>query len=371
MRNLSLLAIAGLTAKFNPTLEAFTDGLLGSVAHGCFVGSGGFQTSVGTQPAPGVAGMPSSLNPAFSVDAGPFGLVAGANGVTVGRFAWISYVGLDGDNAPAVAQNTPPGYGAIGANPAVGSGGPAPAGLVARTQQALNTTYLSDAGMVIPAGFGVTVMTGTDFWVKNDDPSAQALPGATVYADFATGKAQLTAQTASATGTIAAKASTITASFNGQIMTVTAASGDAIVAGEILSGTGLPTNTQVVSQITPLIGSEVAGGIGRYLLNVPELTIASEAVTGAYGLFTAVSALVSTFAVGQILSGAGGGGVTAGTMITGFGTGTGGLGTYYVQTTQTVTSTTITAAANVATKWRVQSSAATGQLMKISSQALG
>lgn len=371
MKTLSLLAIAGLSAKFNPTLEAFTDDLLGSVARGCFVGSGGFQTSVGVQPAPGVAGMPSSLNPMFSVDAGPFGLVAGAAGVTVGRFAWLSYLSLDGDNAPAIAQNTPPGYGSIGANPAVGSGGPAPAGLVMRSQQALNTTYLSDAGQVIPTGFAVTLVSGTDFWVVNDDPTAQALPGATVYADFATGKAQVTAQTAAATGTIAAKASTITASFNSNIMTVTAASSDPIVPGEILSGTGLPTNTQVVSQITPLLSGETAGGVGRYLINVPELTITSEAVTGAYGLFTAVSALTGTFAVGQILSGAGGGGVTAGSMITGFGTGTGGLGTYYVQSTQTVSSTTITAAANVATKWRVQTSAATGQLMKISSQALG
>lgn len=371
MKTISLLAIAGLFAKTNPTLESFTDDLLGSVSRGCFAGSGGFQTSVGTQPAPGVAGMPSSLNPMFSVDAGPFGLVAGASGVTVGRFAWVSYAGLDGDNAPAIAQNTPPGYGSISANPTVGSGGPAPAGIVMRTQQALNTTYLSDAGQVIPAGFAVTVMSGTDFWAVNDDPSAQALPGATVYADFATGKAQVTAQTAVATGTIAAKSSTITASFSSNIMTVTAASVDAIVPGEILSGTSLPSNTQVVAQILPLAAGEAAGGIGRYLINVPELTIASEAVTGSYGLFTAVSGLTGTFAVGQILSGAGGGGVTTGTMITGLGTGTGGLGTYYVQTTQTVTSTAITAAANVATKWRVQTSAATGQLMKISSQALG
>lgn len=371
MKTLSLLAIAGLSAKINPTLEAFTESLLGSTARGCFAGSGGFQTSVGTQPAPGIAGMPSSLNPIFSVDAGPFGLVAGPSGVTVGRFAWLSYLSLDGDNAPAIAQNTPPGYGAIGANPAVGTGGPAPAGLVQRSEQGLNTTYLSNAGMVIPTGFAVTLVSGTDFWVVNDDPSAQALPGATVYADFATGKAQVTAQTAVATGTIAAKSSTLTASFNSNIMTVTAASGDAVVPGEILSGTGLPSNTQVVSQITPLASGEAAGGIGRYLINVPELTINSESVTGSYGLFTAVSGLTGSFAVGQILSGAGGGGVTTGTMITGFGTGTGGLGTYFVQTTQTVSSTAITAAANVATKWRVQTSAATGQVMKISAQPLG
>jgi len=45
--------------------------------------------------------------------------------------------------------------------------------------------------------------------------------------------------------------------------------------------------------------------------------------------------------VGQIISGSG---VTAGTRITGFISGTGGTGTYSVSVTQTVSSTTITAA---------------------------
>ena len=46
--------------------------------------------------------------------------------------------------------------------------------------------------------------------------------------------------------------------------------------------------------------------------------------------------------VGQFVGGTGGGGVTAGTYITAFGTGTGGIGTYTVNTSQTVTSTTLT-----------------------------
>lgn len=47
-----------------------------------------------------------------------------------------------------------------------------------------------------------------------------------------------------------------------------------------------------------------------------------------------------TLAVGQVLSGSG---VTAGTKISGYGTGAGGTGTYTVDTSQTVGSTTITA----------------------------
>ncbi len=36
-----------------------TTALTNPVLRRCFVGSGGIQTSVGTQPAPGVAGMPA------------------------------------------------------------------------------------------------------------------------------------------------------------------------------------------------------------------------------------------------------------------------------------------------------------------------
>lgn len=59
-------------------------------------------------------------------------------------------------------------------------------------------------------------------------------------------------------------------------------------------------------------------------------------------VFNAASALTGTFYVGQILSGTG---VTAGTYITSFGTGTGGLGTYNVSVSQSVASTTITGSA--------------------------
>ena len=51
------------------------------------------------------------------------------------------------------------------------------------------------------------------------------------------------------------------------------------------------------------------------------------------------SAVTGTIAVGQVITGTG---VTAGTVITAFGTGTGGAGTYTVSASQTVSSTTIT-----------------------------
>lgn len=70
----------------------------------------------------------------------------------------------------------------------------------------------------------------------------------------------------------------------------------------------------------------------------------SAAVTGSItGTVMTVTAVTSgTLEVGQQISGTG---VTAGTTITGFGTGSGGTGTYTVSTSQTVVSTTITAGA--------------------------
>jgi len=66
-----------------------------------------------------------------------------------------------------------------------------------------------------------------------------------------------------------------------------------------------------------------------------------------------------------------GSGVTAGTYITAFLTGTGGNGTYLVSASQTVASETITVQSSTETKWYVMSTAAPGELMKISSWALG
>ena len=196
-----------------------------------------FQTVVTNQPAPAVAGDFASTNPMWTYDAGPGGLVAGPNGVTVGRFAWTTAPG-DGDGTPSFAFNS-------GAGPV--------AGFVARLQQALITTYLAPAGNVIPYGFEMSLFTGGDFWVKNDG-TTQALPGMKAYANFADGKvtfaatATPTAGATSSASTIAAKTATTTASLLGDTLTVTAWSGDIIVPGATKgTATGVATGTQIVS----------------------------------------------------------------------------------------------------------------------------
>jgi hypothetical protein len=147
-------------------------------------------------------------------------------------------------------------------------------------------------------------------------------------------------------------------------------SGAAVVGG-VLSGTNVVTGTQIVSQVTPLLAGETTGGVGRYLVSVGEQTVASTTISETYGTLTVGGTVTGTFGVGDVLSGSGGGGVTAGTVITALGTGTGGAGTYIVNLTQTVTSTTISATSNVETKWVAQTTGLPGELVKISAQALG
>lgn len=315
-----------------------------------------FQTFVSTQPSPAVAGDFASANPRFSVDAGPGGLVSGPLGLFVGRFAWLSYDLVDSNDAPAEANNT-------GTGPV--------AGFVHRDQQGLITQFLSEASMLIPRGFAVTLMSGGDFWCVNDG-AVEALPGMTAYAAYADGKVSFAAAgspgSASATGAIAASTFAVTGSIANADLTVIAVSSGTVVPGSTISGTNVATGTKVVSQVLPLTAGETLGGVGRYNVNIGEQNVVSEAIAGTYGTLTLSGTVTGVFGVGDTLSGTG---VVAGTAISALGTGTGGAGTYIVDNNTVVASATISAGTTVATKWFARSTALPGELVKISSQPLG
>lgn len=312
-----------------------------------------FQTAVNYQPGLGVAGDFASLNPFWTYDAGVGALVAGSTGVTVGKFAWLNPDGRSVSN----------------------SGSGQVAGFIGRAQQALITTYLAEATMLVPAGFSTTVYTGGDFLAKNDG-SGSVTVGMKAYANYATGAVSFAATGTPpsggvTTGSIAAGSGSVTASIavvnNGlgqqqAIMTVTAVGSGSLVAGAILSGSGVVTGTTVLSQLTG-----TAGGVGTYLVSTFQ-TVASTTVSASFGVLTVTAVSSGSLAVGDVLSGAN---VTAGTVITQLGTGTGGTGTYYVQTTQTAASATVNATGAVETKWYAVSAGVAGDLIKISSQALG
>ena len=77
--------------------------------------------------------------------------------------------------------------------------------------------------------------------------------------------------------------------------------------------------------------------------------------------------MTAGFAVGNVVTGSAGATVTSGTTITALITGTGGAGTYAVTPTQSSSSGTISVTAvNVETGFIARSSAAPGELVKIS-----
>lgn len=315
-------------------------------------GTGGFQTQVYDQPAAFIAGNRTSQNPIFSYNAGPGGLVAGTS-LFVGRFAWVTPP-LDPNGAPSIANS-------------FGNG--APNGFLMLTQQGLNTTYLSNAGMQVQQGYAVgDLMIGGDFAVVNDG-TTEAEYGMKVFAYVATGKAAFAAAGttfggASATGsTVTAETFSVTGSISGNTLTVTAVGSGTVYPGASISGTNIPSNVapQIVAQL-----SGTAGGVGTYSLNVGEITAASETISGTYGLLT-IGTATGTFAVGDVITGSGV--VTSPpTIITANVTGAGGSGgTMVVNNNTAVSSTTITASQAIETQFYARSTGLPGGVVKISS----
>jgi len=372
----------------------------------------GFPTQVNVQAAPAVAGDWCDRNPRAFVDAGGGAFVAGVNGVTIGRFAWA-------DAQNITVSNT---------------GAGAPTGFVHREQQALITAYLADDSMVIPPGMGVTLASSAGVWALNTGTASSAI-GQAAYANNANGNASFGAAGspptgASVTGSIAVNSgsassistNTFTGSIAGGVLTVSAITTGVLAPGQTISGGLTDPGTTILSQLTGTTGSA-----GTYAVSIDQ-TIASVAMTASGGALTVGGTVTGTFLVGQTLTGSGvtagttitsavsgtggagtyavstsqtvastaitasggtltvsavgsgslsvgdaisGSGVTAGTVITGLITGNGGAGTYAVNISQTVTSTTITVAGATQTKWVALSVGAPGELVKMSTWLLG
>jgi hypothetical protein len=366
----------------------------------------GFPRVVNVQAAPAVLGDFCDSNPRATVDNGAGGFVAGPNGLTVGLFAWADPTNLMLNN-----------YGAG-----------APTGFIHRDQQALITAFLGDDSLTIPQGYQATAFNAGGFWVLNSGLTTTAI-GQTAYANNSTGAvtfgtAGSPPTAASVTGSIAVNSgststialNSVTGAISGTTLTVSAVGTGALAPGQTLSGTGVDPATAIVSQLTGTTGST-----GTYQVSVSQ-TVASTTIASSGGTLTVGGTVTGVFQVGQTLSGTGvtagttitnlisgtggagtyavsiaqttastaitasggtltvsavgsgalnvgdtisGSGVTAGTYITGFITGTGGTGTYAVSVSQTATSTTITVAAGTATKWVAASINAPGELVKM------
>jgi hypothetical protein len=299
----------------------------------------GFPRQVNVQAAPAVLGDFCDNNPRATVNAGQGALVAGPGGVTVGRFAWVNPE--DG--------RTVNNYGAG-----------APSGFVLRDQQAIITEYLAETTLTMYPGAPITLFAAGGFWVVNAGASSTAV-GQAAYAQNSTGAVQFGSNFtgASVTGSIAANV--VTGSIAGETLTVTAVTTGVLTIGQTISGTGVTAGTQITGFGTG------TGGTGTYTVNAAQ-TVSSTTITGSGGTLTVSAVGSGALALGDALSGSG---ITAGTAITDFLTGTGGNGTYAVNIGQTFASGTITVATGTQTKWVAASVAAPGELVKMTTWVLG
>lgn len=232
----------------------------------------GFQQFVNEQPPPAVAGDFASSNPRASLG-GSGGLAfraAAAQLVIVGNFAWADPVdGLV--------------YGEETADTLLA--------FVHREQgQTVITDFLGFARDSILAGLPVSLQTRGDFWATFNEAVAV---GDTVYADAATG-APTTDDDGGAnpdTGFTAKTPVAADAVFTGSIalntgvLTITAIASGVPVQGQFLSGTNVPKNTRILSQLTG-----TPGDTGTYQTdNYGRAAVASTTITGVQGKLAKIS----------------------------------------------------------------------------------
>lgn len=123
--------------------------------------------------------------------------------------------------------------------------------------------------------------------------------------------------------------SSFTASISGTTLTVSAVGSGTIGLSQFVNAATVTPGTQILEQLTGTTGST-----GTYRLNLSQSVSSTTMTTITSGVLY----------VGAVLSGTG---VTANTTITALGTGSGGAGTYTVDTAQNATLTTITSATSV------------------------
>ena len=308
------------------------------------------QTQAYTQPAPGVLGDFCDKNPRYTVEAGPGGLVSGASGVTVGRFAWATFP-PDGDGSPAIVNNS-------GSGPVTG--------FVHREQQALIVNYLADASLVVQPGYPVTLFNGGGFWAKNEG-TTEALNGMKAFASVTNGAVSFAAAgtisggASGATSAIVSTTLTLVGGVSGNVLTVASVSAGSVYKGALLTSNAVGT---VLSQL-----SGTANGAGTYLLDTGEQSVAAgTTIGGLYGVITFGTVTGGPFAVGMVLTGTG---VVAGTVITDSITGGATSGTMVVNPNTAVSSATIVGSSTVETKWYARSTGLVGEIVKISDKPQG
>ena len=211
---------------------------------------------------------------------------------------------------------------------------------------ATGTAGASVTGSISGTTLTVSAVTFGTLAVNDIVSHASILQTATI-SGLGTGTGNTGTYTLTYTGSTAS----FTGSISGTTLTVTAISAGTIITDQVLTGGSVTAGTKIVNQLTG-----TAGGIGTYTVDTSQ-TRSSASLTGTYTLASTtltinstilrVSAVASgTLAVGQFLTGTG---IDFGINITALGTGTGGAGTYSLNTGDAFASTTISASGGVVT----------------------
>jgi hypothetical protein len=166
------------------------------------------------------------------------------------------------------------------------------------------------------------VLVGDDVYFPT---STGSLYGLTKVAAIASNSAALTASIAQG-GT-----ASFTANFAGNVMTVTAVASGTITIGMLLSGTSLGSGTYITNNVTG-----TGSGVGTWGVSVTQ-TIGNVTVSGTATIMTVSAISSGIISTGGLLAG---GTVQANTYIIAPGTGLGGTGTYYLNTSQSGTTAT-------------------------------
>lgn len=217
----------------------------------------GFQKQVNIYSSPASEGQVASNNPWIGYVAGPGAVLSGANGCSVGRFAWATPIaGTDtGERADSNALLVADGISR------------APSGFVHNEQQGGFTGYLQESGLSILPWQAMDLATRGDFWAKNLITSATR--DLKVFANMLDGSIS----SAATGGTIAGK--TYTASFATNVMTVTVAPASPLVVGDAVVSSGVPANTYIKALGTG------TGGTGTYTLTTTPGTIAAQSAVSS------------------------------------------------------------------------------------------
>lgn len=299
----------------------------------------GFQRFVNTDLPYAVEGDFASSNPRASMLSIGSQLVAGAAGVTVGRFARALLA--DG----SVSNAKPSGASRVG--------------FVHRDQPALITGWLQQSTLVVQAGLEVVLFDQGDFWARF---AGGASIGQKVFASNLDGAAEAgTAGSPPAANSFTAAAgASFTGSIAGNTLTVTAVADGVLSVGDLITDTngGIEPDTYITALGTG------TGGTGTYTLSTATETVASETMIASSTVMVVSAVGSGSLVAGQEISGTG---IAPGTAIAAQLSGTAGAaGNYSILPRSRFASTTVTGSAATETIFYVHSACAPGELAMIS-----